>query len=194
MKCIFCDKESSVRTFKSLFIKEDLLCVECRRKLNIKRRIRKLDDFEVEYFYDYKGIFSDLLLQYKECYDEALSPVFVYDIEEYIAVRYHDYHICFVPCTEAKMNKRGFHPMKTILKDVRIKEVECINIVEQRTQQGKSPDERRLMEQNFVYSGEKINKILIVDDVLTTGSTIRGVYNALKPHCEKIKVLVLACS
>ena len=173
-------------------IKEDPLCPKCRNQLNRRIRKKKVDDIEVEYFYDYDGIFSSILLQYKECYDEALSEVFAYDIVDYVKIRYYGYKVCFVPSSEENYCKRGFHPMELILKSGRMEEVESVNMVNQLCQKGKSGADRKLMEHNFNYQGKMLDKVLIVDDVLTTGSTIKGMYNALKPYCTTVKVLVMA--
>ncbi|MDO4199109.1 MAG: phosphoribosyltransferase family protein [Erysipelotrichaceae bacterium] len=192
MKCLYCDKTIVKQSFRSLFIKEDPLCYECREKLGFRVRHLKIDDIDVEYLYDYRSIFSSILLQYKECLDEALSVVFAYEMEDYIFFKYHGYKLCYVPSSDIKMDKRGFHPMKMILNNVKIKEVEVINMIEQCTQENKNSTERKKMEHNFVYDGPIEERVLIVDDVLTSGSTIKGVYNALKPYCREIKVLVMA--
>ena len=67
-----------------------------------------------------------------------------------------------------------------------------IKIVKDINQHGKSFFQRSQMEDNYIYEGPRLNKVLIVDDVSTTGSTIRGIYNAIKPYSKKIKILVLA--
>ena len=51
---------------------------------------------------------------------------------------------------------------------------------------------RREMCNNYYYDGDYIDKLLIVDDVCTTGSSLRGVYNAFKGKARVIKALVLA--
>ena len=48
------------------------------------------------------------------------------------------------------------------------------------------------MIENFEYYGKPLNKVLIVDDVFTTGSSLKGVYLAIKTNCKKCKAIVLA--
>ena len=57
---------------------------------------------EVETFYDYDGMFKSLLLQYKECLDEALNDVFLYELADYTNLSYWGYRICFIPSSAGK--------------------------------------------------------------------------------------------
>lgn len=48
------------------------------------------------------------------------------------------------------------------------------------------------MRQNYVYEGELQKKVLIVDDVLTTGSSMIGAYEAIKGKTRHVRALSLA--
>ena len=69
MRCLYCEKQIDKLTLSSIFIENDCLCHECRKKLKIDKAYIKLNNYYVETFYNYDGIFRDLLIQYKECYD-----------------------------------------------------------------------------------------------------------------------------
>ena len=45
---------------------------------------------------------------------------------------------------------------------------------------------------NYYYEGDYINKLLIIDDICTTGSSLLGVYKAFVGKANIIKALVLA--
>ena len=192
MKCKLCDENINTISLYDLFFERDVLCKDCRSKMNFKRRIYHFRDLEIEYFYDYNPAFQTLLLQYKECYDEALYDAFLYKIDNYINFRYFGYQLLLAPSSKNKKEKRGFDHLEKMFQSVELKRVEGLNIVKDLNQHGKSFFQRSQMEDNYVYEGPKLNKVLIVDDVSTTGSTIRGIYKAIKPYCKKIKVLVLA--
>ena len=160
--------------------------------MNFKRRIYHLKDIDVEYFYDYNSSFRTLLLQYKECYDEALYDAFLYKIDNYINLRYFNYQLLLAPSSKRKKEKRGFDHLEKMFENVSLKRVEGLKIVKDINQQGKGLFQRSQMEDNYIYEGPYLNKVLIVDDVSTTGSTIRGIYKAIKPYSKKIKILVLA--
>ena len=192
MRCLFCDSKIEKYNLLSLFIEEDLLCLECRNKLKIERTYSNISDLKVESFYNYDGIFKQLLIQYKECYDEALYPIFLYKLKDYIKYKYFNYQILLVPSSINKLEKRGFNHLELIFKDVGLDIIDGLKMKENLIQEGKSLLDRKRMIDNYEYEGPKLNKVLIVDDVLTTGSSIMGVYKAIKPYANKIKALTLA--
>lgn len=192
MNCLYCDKKIDRYTFYGVFIEEDKLCLDCRKALMPKRRKTRIDAYPVTYFYQYDLLFKDLLLQYKECYDEALKDVFLYRIALYIKLRYFDYQILYVPSSKRKLETRGFNHLKEIFEPLGFKEVEGLEKREEISQEGKDLSDRKKMLGNFYYTGKEVNKVLIVDDVLTTGSTIRGVIRAMEGKCKVIRVIILA--
>ncbi|MBR5341475.1 MAG: ComF family protein [Erysipelotrichaceae bacterium] len=192
MRCLYCDRNIDKQTIKSVFLKEDELCPECRRQLRVNRKILDFDGMKVETFFEYDGIFRSLLLQFKECHDEALKNVFLYDLSEYINIRYFGYKILFVPSSKAKLEQRGFNHLEEIFSEVRLKKADGLRMIEDGSQEGKNLEERRKMSTNYVYTGAPHKKILVVDDVVTTGSSLKGVYNCVKTSAGKVKVLSLA--
>lgn len=193
MKCIYCDEEIEKIDLKSLFLQEDKLCYKCRNKLKVNKQLIRLENIIVETLYNYdEGIFKDLLIQYKECFDEALWPVFLYMLEDYIYFKYYGYKILFVPSSKEKLSVRGFNHLELMFQNIKLKKVDGLIMKQELVQEGKSFDRRKQMLNNYEYHGNKIDKVLIVDDVLTTGSSVLGVYNAIKPYANKVRVLTLA--
>ncbi|MBR2577497.1 MAG: hypothetical protein IKE38_01070 [Erysipelotrichaceae bacterium] len=193
-KCLYCDKPINRYSLYHLFIEEDKLCLECRRRLGFRIRHFKLDGLDVEYFYDYDSLYKTLLLQYKECYDEALRDVFLYKADVYIRIRYSGYKIIYVPSSQEKLNKRGFDHLKEIFAGLGFKEVKGLKTRQDLIQEGKNFEERQKMIGNYFYEGEYVKKLLIVDDVLTSGASLKAVKEAMKGHCGKMKALILARS
>lgn len=192
MNCLYCDSKNEKMSLTSLFLQEDLLCSKCRQQLKIERKIIDLGEFKVETFFEYDGIFKSILLQYKECMDEALKPVFLYGLDEYINIRYHSYKLLLAPSSKSKLEKRGFNHLEGIFEPIKLERINGLRMINDLCQEGKNYEERSKMKNNYIYEGERIDKLLIVDDVLTTGSTLMGIFNALNPKVDRIKVLSLA--
>ena len=194
MRCLYCDSEINKESFYSMFIEEDKLCLNCRKALKLNRRIIDLDGLKVECFYDYNSLFKSLILQYKECHDEALSTVFLYGLKEYIEFKYRNFKIVYMPSSMQKLELRGFNHLDLIFKDLNLTKIDGLVYKNELVQEGKNRQDRIKMIDNFVYFGQKYEKILIVDDVLTTGSSFIGAYRALRPYCTKISGLSLSTS
>ena len=192
MRCLYCDSLIDKVTFKSLFINEDKLCVDCRDRMKLRRRYVSLGNLKVETFYEYDSLFKTLLLQYKECYDEALKDVFLYQIQTYLYIKYHGYEIVLIPSSKKKLEERGFNHLELIFENVGLKINYGLQMKEELIQEGKSINERKLMKDNYIYTGYHIKKALVVDDVMTTGSSLLGAYNSLFEHTNYISLLALS--
>lgn len=192
MRCLYCDKEMTKYSLSSIFIEDDLLCIECRNRLKINKSYLNIEELKIEYFYDYDGIFKELIIQYKECYDEALYGVFLYMLKDYIKYKYHGYKIILVSSSIDKLNKRGFNHLQLIFDEVGLDIVDGLRMKCDLIQEGKNLIERKRMVDNYEYVGDILNKVLIVDDIVTTGSSMLGVYKAIKNSSKKVKGLALA--
>lgn len=191
MHCLYCDEEIKEESLYSIFIKQDGLCLNCRKKMNYKHVVFKNEGLRIESFYDYNSLFKDILLQYKECNDEALKDVFLYKIEDYIKLKYFNYQILYVPSSSIKFEERGFNHLKEIFSPLNLQEVKGLKMKNQLNQVGKPLSGRKEMLNNYIYEGGNLNKVLIVDDVYTTGSSLMGVYKTIKPKCKEIKAIIL---
>ena len=192
MRCLYCHREIKKLSLKSALLKEDLLCHGCRMKLELDRKIIRKEEMEVEVFFRYDSFFRDLLIQYKECMDEALKPVFLYDLSEYISLRYAGYRILLVPSSKETLRQRGFNHLEGIFESVKLKRVTGLKMKRELSQKGRNKTDRLAMKDNYVYEGEEIDRLLIADDVMTTGSSLLGVYRTMRSHCRKIRVISLS--
>ena len=192
MKCLYCDKKINKYSLYSLFIENDLLCCKCREKMLINRKKFVIDGLKCESFYNYDSLFKTLLLQYKECYDEALKDAFLYKIDVYIKMKYYAYKVVYIPSSKKKIEKRGFDHLRLIFDHLGFKEAGKLILKEDLIQEGKNLKEREKMKSNYLFNGEYHKKILIIDDVCTTGSSLIGAYNALKNYGDDIRAIVLS--
>ena len=115
-----------------------------------------------------------------------------YKISDYINLRYFNYGILFAPSSKMKIEKRGFNHLEEMFKDVSLKRVTGLKMKNELIQENRSALDRRKMKDNFVYDGPKYKNILIVDDVVTTGSTLRGIYECMFNQTNNIRLLSVA--
>ena len=192
MNCLYCDNEILTESFYSLFFEKDSLCIECRKALNYRHQKFVLDGVRCESFYSYNSLFKQLLLQYKECYDEALKDVFLYGIKENLMLKYHGYKILYVPSSKEKLRQRGFNHLEQIFSSLKLEEVTGLKMKAELCQQSKDLKSRSAMIDNYIYEGKRVDKLLVVDDVCTSGSSLKGVFKAIKPYTGEIRAVVLA--
>lgn len=192
MRCLYCDEPISRYSLYSLLIEKDKLCLKCRKQMKLKIQEFKLNELECISFYEYDSLFKTILLQYKECYDEALAEVFLYKIDLLIGLMFMGYKLVYVPSSTSKLKSRGFEHLKLIFERMHFKEVDGLKMKKELVQEGKDLECRKKMQDNYYYEGEKIDKLLIVDDVCTSGSSLIGVYKAFKGKARVIKAVILA--
>ncbi len=192
MRCLYCGKKKTKESLTSFFLEEDPLCVDCRKQMGSQRKTIEVKGMKIETFYEYDSLYKSLLIQYKECYDEALKDVFLYGIVDYINLRYHGYHLALVPSSIQKRKERGFDHLELMCEKIKLKRVKGLRMKTELIQEGKNAEQRREMEDNYIYEGEDLGKVLLFDDVVTTGSSLMGTFWAIKGKTAKIKVLSLA--
>ncbi len=182
------------KSLEELFYYDDVLCVSCRNTWRRNRKHFRLDGIPSESRWDYQGGFRDALLQFKECGDEALKPVFLYPDRKYLKYRYRGYTILCMPSTREKMEQRGFSHLPEMLEEAGLPILEPFLKINQ-TEQKKKTRAERLAASHAIMLKPEIRlpeKILLADDVLTTGSTLRGALSCLDRSHHRIRIFVFA--
>ena len=174
-----------------MFVISDNLCCDCRKQMKYKKVSIKLRDLSVESFCLYDGINRDMLIQYKELFDEALYPLFFYPIRKYIKKKYHGYVIVDIPSHKSKVDTRGFNHLNRMLEVIDLPHASLFvktNLLEQKHL---SLSQRLENKHHLVELVDVVPKapILIIDDVCTSGSTLLAVYEKLKGHKYPVKAL-----
>ena len=111
-----------------------------------------------------------------------------------LKILYHDYLVIPIPSWKDDDNKRDFNHVFEIFSSLNLKMCPCLHKKEN-IKQSSLNKEQRLKTKNLYI--DKVNltnkKILIVDDVMTTGSTVKHAIEIIKKKKPKIiKVLILA--
>ncbi|MDY3234986.1 MAG: hypothetical protein SOW94_10610, partial [Erysipelotrichaceae bacterium] len=125
---------------------------------------------------------------------EALKPVFLYPYRKYLKKKYRGYTILCMPSTMEKMEQRGFSHLPGMLEDAGLPILEPFLKCRPIDQKKKTRTERLALSHAIVLKpGMKLpEKLLLADDVLTTGSTMRGALSCLDQTHHKIRIFVFA--
>jgi len=178
----------------SMFVVSDNLCYWCRRQMKYKRVQFKLDVLTVESFCAYEDITKEMLIQYKELFDEALYPLFFYPIRKYIMKKYRGYVVVGIPSHENKIEQRGFNHLERMLEVINLPQQSLFikkNLIEQKHL---SYTKRQENSQNLLELIDKVSSkpILLVDDVCTSGTTLLAAFEKIKGHSYPIKALTFS--
>ncbi|MFI3284348.1 MAG: phosphoribosyltransferase family protein [Erysipelotrichaceae bacterium] len=187
-------KELSNRHILDVFYYQDVLCDACRDKFEIKRKVVDLKTFKVESFYVYNEAFKQAILQYKECCDEALAPLFIYPIYWYLKLRYYGFTFVVIPSSKQAIEKRGFHHVAQMLEVAGFKTLSIFEKNEDLKQSSMPKNRRNEIEEHIVLKKncEVPDKVLLVDDILTTGSTMKICHLLIKNKAKTLKAVTFS--
>ena len=137
---------------------------------------------------------KDLIYKLKGCYDYELKDVFLDMYKRELSLVFKGYTMIPAPSFHEDDTKRGFNHVVEIFKSLKLNMLEAFEKTEHFKQSDHNFYERKKIK-NVIKLKENVNipnKILLVDDIYTTGSTMRTMITALKERgINNIKVLVL---
>lgn len=192
--CLICFDAKDHGLLDSLFF-SDPLCMKCRDSMSFIKIKYTVSDMKILSLYVYESFVRTQIIQYKESFDELLHKIFVWPLRFSVWFFYHDYSIVCVPTTQHSINRRGFDHMKLIASCLGNDILEDILIKKDSPKQSLlHVDERREVHKYFSINNSaqlKGKKIILIDDVVTTGASLLACYHLLLPHCKKVKVIGL---
>ena len=218
MKCLLCGQTmKAVLTFSSLLLlKNDAscLCLDCdstferigeeycpncmKIGLSIKCQDCQFwckEGIEVSHraIFTYNQAMKDFFSRYKFDGDFLLRKVFASFLSRELK-RYKEYQFVIVPLSPERLLDRGFNQVEGLVEAAGFSYLDLIEKREERASSSKSRSERLETELPFfVKSGVSIpKKILLIDDIYTTGTTINRVKKLLEEAgAEDVKTFSL---
>ena len=152
---------------------------------------------ECEVLYEYDEEFSKLLIQYKELYDEALYPVFVYPYIRKIDRKYRGYTLVSVPSTRSNIEKRGFHHVNQMFSQTALDQKELFIKLETGDQKNNSMGVRKQVG-SYIRLQDNITlpqtPILVADDVITSSESMTACLRLLKDHSYPVKGIAISAN
>ena len=160
------------------------------RLLNLKK-LRKLNN--IYYIWDYNEEFKKLIFSYKYNRKKSLAKLIAGLISEefeYIIQKEKIDFIVSVPINKKRENERGYNQVDEILKQLNVKYIEIKRI--KNTEKMHKLLNEKLREENIRGSFRigsdfdfKNKKILLVDDIITTGATLREIKNSILDDIDR---------
>lgn len=172
------------------------LCLNCLQQFEIIDTIIPFHHYPLRILYYYNAFFQKLLFQYKGLYDYALKDAFLCLYHDELVKRYAQYIIIVTPSSLEDNQKRGFSPMEEIAKTFHTKIYTGLYKKEKYKQSDLGYEQRKkVIDKIGIHNGEELKgqKVLIIDDVITSGSTLKAILTlVLKYEPAKVELLVLS--
>ncbi|NLB49001.1 MAG: ComF family protein [Erysipelotrichia bacterium] len=172
------------------------LCTTCQKAMNplfISFRVLTYQGLAI---YEYNEFMRQLIYQFKGCFDYELCKVFLGNFAQEIRLMYSGYTIIPIPSFQGDDETRGFNHVLEISKAIGL---EMMPIIQKTGRHKQATSNLRSREEIYQFLRLKLSpdlrrkKVLIIDDIYTTGSTIKAAINLIeKLNPKKISVLVVA--
>lgn len=181
--------------FLSWFLYGEALCEACRKKMKGEWQVIEKLGLKINSLYPYEGFSRDALLRFKDGHDQWLNDVFLTPFLTRFYLKYFGSVVVCVPSHESVTDIRGYQPnvlvMKTqylkICEDVLVKKHPYKQSTMHRDVRGNVKDVIVLENASLI----KGKKVLLFDDLCTTGHSLRACYDLLKSHAHSIEVFAL---
>lgn len=172
------------------------MCDRCLFKFNPIFKFFKIDGNDALAIYKYDELIKEKIYLYKGCEDYELKDVFIEPFKLELEAMFDGYIIVPIPSYFEDDQKRGFNHVVEIFKCLNLKMYKCLSKTKNIKQKELNYEERQKIG-NILKFDEKFNvknkKILIVDDVITTGASMRAAIKIMKMNgAKKVKIMCLA--
>lgn len=176
---------SDLRDFDVFFFNDVLVCKDCMKNFKILKQTYRINGVLLYVLYEYNDFLERLLFQYKEQKDIVLKDVFLYS-HTYLHKTFKKYCVCSLCSSDTKRMERGFEPTIEIFSTLGVF-IHSPFYKKENVKQSSQSKKQRSHIKDVLAIKEMYplpqQKILLVDDVCTTGNTLNSAQNLLHPDC-----------
>lgn len=194
--CKICFNKIEDYSLYNLINKNNYICEKCFNKFNAQFIHFSIESTKGLAIFNYDETVKELLYKFKGCYDYELKDVFLARYIQYLRLKYRGYIIIPAPSYHIDDEKRGFNHVTEIFKALNLK-IETIIHKKTSHKQSDHSFKGRMDISNNLFIDKNLSlkgkNILLVDDVMTTGSTLLTCLQLVKKLQPKnIQILVIA--
>ena len=194
--CKLCFKDINDDSLFNLTHNELDVCTRCFETIKPTFRRFEVKGYKGLSIYDYDEKIQALLYQFKGCFDIELYNLFFERYVRELRIWYLSYILVPVPSFEGDDKIREFNHVEEMFKILKLPMKKIIVKTKKVKQANRTSENRRQIKQ-FLEIADKSSlggkKVLLVDDVYTTGSTVKACIELLETlHPKTIKVLVMS--
>lgn len=178
---------SEKRDIDVFLFNDKKVCLDCLKQMVVHKQIYRIHGIDWHVLYEYNEFLERLFFRYKEQRDVVLKAVFLNGYHK----GFSKYCVCALCSSDEKRYFRGFEPIIDILSSIDIEVYSPFYKRANVKQSSLSGKERKKIGDVLALKSHYplVNKkILLVDDVCTTGSTLLAACDLLHPS----KVFVIA--
>lgn len=187
------EKEVKTNLFK---VSKGTICDYCFRELQVVWEKTKNADVEYVHIYLYNEHLKTNLYRLKALGDIELASVFIERFAPLLKVKYFNHFLVSAPSGHESEKERGFNHVKVLFSALNRPFLDLFSKKFAFKQSDLNYEERQdVINKIEVKNGESVKnkRILIVDDLHTTGATIRAMISLIRPFKPKsINVLTIA--
>lgn len=193
-KCLICfgDVQNGISLFDYVS-NQDCICGVCRNKFEVANTHIQVGKMKVYALYYYNDFFEDMMFRLKESRDIALASIFLKPFINKLKKQYRGYTFIYAPSSIEKTKIRGFHALEALFNFG----FPCVHLFEKTQEYKQSQQEyhqRTLVKAYIVRNKVPLSsrKIVLIDDMCTSGSTLLAMYELLEKEDVTIKVFTIA--
>ncbi|WP_251027786.1 ComF family protein [Bacillus sp. ISL-41] len=158
------------------------LCFDCKRWEEDERWSGSLD--QNRSLYRYTDFTKEVVAKFKFRGDYVLAEIFAEELRQALQVFQYDY-IVPIPLSVERLYERGFNQAEALITKAGLESTHLLTRLHTEKQSKKSRSERIHLEQVFKLDTDlNLNSktIVLIDDIYTTGSTLRHAAKILKEN------------
>lgn len=139
--------------------------------------------------YEYNDFLKELIAKFKYRGDYILARIFNGAIQGHLKSQFFDY-LTPIPLSQERLYERGFNQAEALIMEAGFKPTQLLTRIHAEKQSKKSRSDRIHLPQVFQLDSKGVERIegksiLLVDDIYTTGSTLRHAAKILHAHGAK---------